>query len=195
MAMLLPLTAAVIILPLIRGFAGYGQEVVLTRVGNRIVANTQRRVYKHILSFGLGYFSAHPSSELVMKVENGANSARDVLNVLVVSFGRDALMLVGLLAVMVLQAPFLLVVVVIVAPLVILTLNRILKRVRHLVGLEFRLMTRVIQLLQETVQGARVIKTFNLADHMNGQMNEATTVHRSASEQDRRPAGGHQSAA
>src|SRR5260221_13165684 len=58
MEMLLPLTAAVIVLPLIRGFAGYGQEVVLNKVGNRIVAAIQRKGYKHILPFGVGFFTS-----------------------------------------------------------------------------------------------------------------------------------------
>ena len=176
MDMLVPLTLAVIVLPIIRGFAGYGQEVVMSRVGNRIVADTQRRIYKHILTFGLDFFSSRPSSELIMKVGNGATSARDILNVLVVSLGRDGLTLIGLLIVMVLQAPFLLLVVAVIAPLVIVSLTRLIKRVRDIAKVEFRLLTRVIELLQETVQGARLVKTFGLAEHMNAQMDTAATA-------------------
>ena len=176
MDMLVPLTLAVIVLPIIRGFAGYGQEVVMSRVGNRIVADTQRRIYKHILTFGLDFFSSRPSSELIMKVGNGATSARDILNVLVVSVGRDGLTLIGLLIVMVLQAPFLLLVVAVIAPLVIVSLTRLIKRVRDIAKVEFRLLTRVIELLQETVQGARLVKTFGLAEHMNAQMDTAATA-------------------
>ena len=41
---------------------------------------------------------------------------------------------------------------------------------------EFALNTLVVQLLQETVFGASVVKAFNLAGHMNERMCEATTA-------------------
>jgi subfamily B ATP-binding cassette protein MsbA len=58
----------------------------------------------------------------------------------------------------------------------ILGMSKIVKRIRHFVHLEFLLATRVTQLLQETAQGARLIKTFDLADYMRRQMNEATVA-------------------
>ena len=175
-AMLVPLALGIIFLPLLRGLATYGQDVTLSRVSNRIVADVQRRIYNHVLSFGLDFFTARPSSELIMRVSGGANAARDILNLLVLSIGRDALTLVALVAVMVVQAPFLFVVVVIIAPLLIFGMTKIVKRIRQFVHLEFLLATRIIQLLQETSQGARLIKTFDLADYMRRQMNDATVA-------------------
>ena len=174
--MLVPLTVGIILLPLVRGIATFGQEVALSRISNRIVADVQRRVYSHVLSFGLDFFTARPSSELIMRISGGANSARDILNLLVLSIGRDLLTLVALVTVMVVQAPFLFVVAAVVAPLLIFGMTKIVKRIRHFVSLEFLLATRIVQLLQETSQGARLIKTFNLADHMRRQMNEATVA-------------------
>lgn len=171
---LLPLTLGIIILPLIKGLSTYGQEVLFSRIGNRIVADVQRRVYSHVLRFGLDFFAARPSSELIMRVSGGANAARDVLNLLVLSLGRDLLTLIALLAVMVAQAPFLSLVAIVITPLIIVGMTRIVKRVRHIANLEFHLATRVVELLQETSQGARVIKAFSLNDYMDRQMNQAT---------------------
>ena len=175
-AMLLPLTLGIILLPLLRGLATFGQEVTLSRISNRIVAEVQRRIYSHVLSFGLNFFTSRPSSELIMRVSGGANAARDILNLLVLSIGRDLLTLVALVAVMVVQAPFLFFVAVIVAPLLIWSMAKIVKRIRHFVSLEFMLATHVIKLLQETSQGARLVKTFGLDDYMRQQMNEATAA-------------------
>jgi ATP-binding cassette subfamily B protein len=173
---LVPLALGITILPLIKGFASYGQDVLFGRIGNRIVADVQRRVYAHVLRFGLDFFSARPSSELIMRVSGGANAARDVLNLLVLSLGRDLLTLIALLVVMVSQAPVLSVVAVIITPLIIVGMTRIVKRVRQIANLEFRLATRVVELLQETSQGARVIKSFSLNDYMDRQMNQATAA-------------------
>ena len=43
--MLVPLSLAIIGLSLAKGFASYFQEVVMSRIGNRIVAENQRRLY------------------------------------------------------------------------------------------------------------------------------------------------------
>ena len=175
-AKLLPLTLGIVLLPLLKGLAGYGQDVTLSRVSNRIVADVQRRVYDHVLSFGMEFFTARPSSELIMRVSGGANAARDTLNLIVLSVGRDLLTLLALVAVMVVQAPFLFLVAAVIGPAVVLGMAKIVKRIRHLVNLEFMLATRVVQLLQETSHGARLIKTFNLAGYMRHEMNEATVA-------------------
>src|SRR5581483_8077754 len=105
--MLVPLSLAIIALSLTKGFASYFQEVVLGRLGNRIVAENQRRVYDHILRFGLSHFTTQNSSGLIMVVNSGAAAIREVLNMIVLSVGRDFLTLFALLWVMVIQAPLL----------------------------------------------------------------------------------------
>src|SRR5690606_32722538 len=99
--LLVPLALAIIILPLFKGLATYGQEVMLSRIGNRIVADVQRRIYDHLLKLGLDFFTERPSSELIMRVSAGAGAARGTLDLVINSVGRDALMLIALGAVMV----------------------------------------------------------------------------------------------
>ena len=72
--MLVPLSLAIMGLSLGKGFANYFQEVVLGRLGNRIVAENQRRVYDHLLKFGVSHFTTQPSSSLIMVVNGGATA-------------------------------------------------------------------------------------------------------------------------
>jgi ATP-binding cassette subfamily B protein len=170
------LSLAIICIFLVKGFATYGQDVTLGRIGNRIVAEVQRRLYNHVLGFDLGFFTGRPSSELIARVSGGANAARDVLNMVVISLGRDLLTLIGLLLVMIIQAPLLSAISLVIAPLAILGVTKLIERVRYYASLEFALATRAIQLLQETVYGARIIKAFNLDGHMRTQMDAAVTA-------------------
>ncbi len=172
---LLPLAAAAVLLPLTRGAANYGQEVTLGRVGNRIIADIQRRAYTRIMGFGLDYFETVPSSRIIQNINAGADSARSVLNALVLGFGRDALTLVGLVVVMAIQSPFLLFLSLVVTPVVMYGLAKVVKRVRSVWRVQWDLSGRLIQLLQETVLGARLIKAFDLNDHMNQRMNHAVS--------------------
>ncbi len=168
--MLVPLSMAVIALSTSKGLATYGQEVLMGKIGNRIVAETQSRVYRHILKFGVGYFTTQPSSTLIMIVVTAAGSVREMLNTVIFGFARDLLTLIGLVAVMVIQAPLLSLFAFIGAPLAIFGVSRLVRRVRAVINAEFLLATQVIQTVQETVLGARVVKTFNLDGYMRDKL-------------------------
>jgi ATP-binding cassette subfamily B protein len=171
--MLVPLSLAIIGLSLAKGFASYFQEVVLGRLGNRIVAENQRRLYDHLLQFGVGHFTTQSSSGLIMVVSSGTGAVREVLNMIVLSVGRDFLTLFSLLVVMVIQAPLLSIVALVVAPIAIVGVTRLIRRVRHIASAEFALGTQLIQTIQETVRGAAIVKAFNLGPYMRQRMDEA----------------------
>jgi ATP-binding cassette subfamily B protein len=49
----------------LRGFASYGQAVVLSKIGNNIVARYQQRAYAHLMKLSLGYFNQTRSAHVV----------------------------------------------------------------------------------------------------------------------------------
>ena len=90
---------------LIRGFAIYGQTVTLSKISNAILANNQRRLFAKLMSESVGFFSERHSSEFLARLTAGAKSITDVLNMLINAIGRDLLMLISLLGVMIWQDP------------------------------------------------------------------------------------------
>ncbi|NBR54008.1 MAG: ABC transporter ATP-binding protein, partial [Rhodobacteraceae bacterium] len=76
-------------------------------------------------------------------------------------------------AVMVYQQPALSMISIVVAPIVVLGIQRILKQVRLVMSQEMAGMGEIIKVIQETSGGARIIKAFNLEDRMHGRMNSA----------------------
>src|ERR1700719_985753 len=100
-------TLAVIIVLLfaLKGAASYGQDVMLARIGARIVAENQRRMFDKLLNEGLGFFANRHSAEFVARLSTGASSASYVIHLLVSALGRDLLSLIGLATVMVVRDP------------------------------------------------------------------------------------------
>ncbi|WEK50727.1 MAG: ABC transporter transmembrane domain-containing protein [Candidatus Kaistia colombiensis] len=86
-----------------------------SRIGNRIVAENQKRFYDRCLKFGLDFYNDRASSELIMSISSGSNAIRSILDTIVLSLGRDLVTLVGLIFVMVYQAPLMSVVALLVA--------------------------------------------------------------------------------
>jgi ATP-binding cassette subfamily B protein len=161
----------------LRGLATYGQAVTLSKIGNNIVAGYQRRLYAHLMSLSVGYFSESRSARLAAQISQNVNGIRDVLNLTVTSTARDLLTLVSLIGVMFAKDPILALIVFVVAPPMLLALRYIAKRLRSATRQSIELNSHVLGAMQETVQGIAVVKSFTmesqLARKVNGLIGEA----------------------
>ena len=150
----------------VKGLATYGHSVLLSQIGNRIVANNQRNVFGKLLNEGIGFFSDRHSTEFIARLSAGAAAATQVINLLITSLGRDLLSLIGLLTVMVVQDPFMSFISLVVAPPAFLVLRKLVRRIYGIARSQFQGGTRIIETLQETLQGIRIVKAFTLEDIM-----------------------------
>jgi ATP-binding cassette subfamily B protein len=165
----------------IKGAATYGQSVMLSRIGNAIIAQNQLRMFDRLMYQNLGFFAARHSSEFLARLSTGANSATQVLNLLVTAIGRDFLSLVGLGAVMVIQDPVMSLVTVVIAPPALFVLRKLVRRIRLIARTQFTGGTRLFETMQETIQGIRIVKAFALEDEMRTRIrqNVAAVEHES----------------
>ena len=149
-----------------KGLATYGHSVMLSRIGNRIVANNQRAVFAKLLNEGLRFFSDRHSTEFIARLSTGAAAATQVINLLITSVGRDLLSLIGLIGVMVYQDPVMSFFSFVVAPPAFFILRKLVRRIYAIARSQFHGGTRVIETLQEALQGIRIVKAFTLEDIM-----------------------------
>ena len=158
---------------MLRGFASYVQMVLMARAGNRIVAQKQTELYRRLLDQEIAFFLRTESSEVLVRVTQSAQMARNVIDTIVTGFVRDLLTLLGLLVVMFSQQPMLSLVSLVVGPLALWGIRRILTRVRVVMSLELAGLAEVFRVVQETSIGTRVIKAFALEEPMIGRMETA----------------------
>lgn len=156
-----------------KGLAGYVQVVALTRAGNRIVATQQRKLYSKLLRQGIGFFNLTESSDVLLRVTQSAQSARAIIDIIVTSFVRDALTLIGLVAVMIYQQPTLSAVSLLIGPVALFGVRKILTKVRAIMAMELASLGEIIKVIQETSAGILVIKAFSLEDKMRSRMDSA----------------------
>lgn len=145
-----------------KGVASYLQTVILSRIGNGIVAENQRRMFQKLLAESVGYFAIRHSSEFIMRLSFGAQAVSSVLNQLIMALGRDVFTLVGLVIVMVVQDPWLSLIGVLVMPPAVLAVRKLARRARRIVMTEFTSGMRFLETVLETVKGIRVVKAFGL---------------------------------
>jgi ATP-binding cassette subfamily B protein len=155
-----------IVLFSLKGLTTYGASVMLSRIGNRIVADNQRAVFAKLLNEGLSFFSDRHSTEFIARLSAGAAAATQVINLLITSVGRDLLSLIGLVTVMVMQDPVMSFFSFVVVPPAFLILRKLIRRIYAIARTQFYGGTRIIETLQETLQGIRIVKAFTLEDIM-----------------------------
>src|SRR5215510_15092530 len=156
---------------MVKALATYGSALTLARIGNSIIADNQRRMFARLLQHNLAFFAERHSSEFMARLTTGAAAASQVLNLLVTSIGRDLLSLIGLATVMAVQDPIMSLFSVIVVPPAMLVLRKLIKRIKTIAHHQFTGSTRILETLQETVQGIRILKAFNLEDAMSARFN------------------------
>ncbi|MCW6509916.1 ABC transporter ATP-binding protein/permease [Hyphomicrobiales bacterium BP6-180914] len=164
------LAFAVAALYMLRGLATCGQLIIMSRTGNRIIATMQARLFNHVLGQPVGFFSDRHSSELMARLALAANGVRDVLQLLITSAGRDVVTALGLLAVMIHTDALMALMVITCMPIGALLLGRVIRRIRKAARRSFDGSTKIMQIMQETVHGIRIIKSFNLQDTMRARM-------------------------
>src|SRR5438552_4936648 len=150
----------------LRGLAIYGQAVMLSRIGNSIVAENQRRLFSKLLQQNLGFFSDHHSSEFIARLTTGAAAATQVLALLITAVGRDFFTLLALVIVMVMQDPVMSLIALGIAPPAVLVMRKLIRRIVTVAYSQWSGGTRILETMQEAVQGIRIVKAFTLEDTM-----------------------------
>lgn len=153
-----------------KGAATYGQAVLLSRIGNRIVAENQRRMFAKLMHENLDFFANRHSSEFLARLSVGAMSATQVLNLLIRAVGRDFLSLVGLAVVMFVQDPVMSLIAILVAPPALLVLRTMIRRIHRIARNQFTGGARIMETMQEALQGIRIVKAFTLEDVMQARL-------------------------
>nr|WP_321523812.1 ABC transporter ATP-binding protein [uncultured Cohaesibacter sp.] len=167
------ISLVVMVIFVAKGLATYWQTTILARIGNAIVADQQRKMYRHFLGQGADFFHDFPSSELITRISHNATAARQVMDILITSIGRDALSLIGLVCVMVFQDPLLSLIALVIAPPAVFMINLLVRRVKRIAKEQFLSLTQTTQTMQESALGFRIIRTFGLETVMTAKMDDA----------------------
>ena len=160
--LLAPIALAVVVIFLVKGLSAYGSSVIMARIGARIVADLKKRIVARLLLQGMSFYDRNASGVLTTRLNQHANAAREVMNTIISAGARDLLSLVALASVMVMQDPLLAALTLLIAPPALLGAAQIVRKTKQLARSQIAGMSRTVQLLNETVRGVRVVKSFGL---------------------------------
>ena len=160
------ISASILLVYLIKGAATYVQDVQLNKVANNIVATYQTRIFKHLLSLGVGYYHNTRSAYLVGQINQNIAGIRNLLNMLITVLLRDLLAVIALFGVMIYRDPFLTLMCLVIAPPVIMLVTGYKRRIKRIARQGVDLNARVASAMQESAQGIQIVKAFTMEDQL-----------------------------
>jgi subfamily B ATP-binding cassette protein MsbA len=160
--MLLLVTVLVIIVSLAKGAATYGQTVLMAFVGQRIIADLQTKLFRHVIHFDLAFFHDTASGKLVSRMTNDINLMRNAVANTLTGLIKDSLSLVFLVGVMFWMDWKLALLAFVVFPIAIFPIVRIGRRMRKVSTSALDELGRFTARLNEAFQGVRHIKAYNM---------------------------------
>ncbi len=167
------LSGAVAGIFIVKGVATYVQTVILTRIGNRVVADIQMRLFDHVQRHRIDFYDKMTTGQLSMRFSQNARAAREAITLVVTSMGRDLFALIALCVVMVVQDPLLAGIALVVGPPIAYGEWLLVRKVKSVARAELLSMAKIITTIQQTAQGARVVKAFGLEPVMRRDMEGA----------------------
>ena len=161
-SMLLLIGGGVLAVFFIKSLASYAQEVLMAAVGQHIISDTQNRLFAHLLDQEVGLFQSRPSGNLVSHFTYDINAMRVAVSSAFVGIGRDALSVVFLVGLIFYQDWLLASISLVAAPLSVIPLQRLSKRMRGVARQAQEEMGSLNNVLSQCFQGIRVIKAYRL---------------------------------
>lgn len=169
--MLVPITLMILAVFLTKGLASYGESVSMAYVGQRIMADVQKKMFARIIMCDLAFFHHTSTGELVSRFTNDIHKLNTAVTNTLTNIGKDSFMLIAFIVFLFYQNWFLASVSFFILPLAILPVARIGKRTRKVSTQVQEYTAFFTSLLTESFQGVRLIKSYQMessqSDHLN----------------------------
>ncbi|HZT52332.1 MAG TPA: ABC transporter transmembrane domain-containing protein, partial [Stellaceae bacterium] len=140
----------------------YAQAVLMTTVGQRVVADIQLKLFARLMRADLAFFHANPTGALISRFTNDANMLRSAATNVLAGLGKEAVTAAFLVALMFYQDWLLALVAFVAFPLALRPMLRLGRRMRAVSADTQAELGQFTTLLDQTFQGARHVKAYGM---------------------------------
>ncbi|MEK6479125.1 ABC transporter ATP-binding protein [Catalinimonas sp. 4WD22] len=142
----------------------YVSGVTLAKIRARVIRKLRNRIFDQVSRLHLGYFSNERKGDVMSRITNDVQEVEaSVVNTLKVVF-RDPAMIIGYFTVLFFMSFKLTIFTLIVMPISGIIISEITKRLKRKATQSQESLGRIVNILDETLSGMRIIKAFNARD-------------------------------
>jgi subfamily B ATP-binding cassette protein MsbA len=163
--MLVAIPIAIVVVVVLRSLAGFGEQALINGLAEKVIAATQRDMFRSQVRLDLTSLNAIHSGEAVSKFLYDAQLLRNSLTRGVAGIGKELVTLIGLVAVMVYQDWKLSLMSLLVLPGVAWVTQQLGRSIRKSVNKGMQETGNLSTALTEALTGRRIIKAYGLEDY------------------------------
>lgn len=142
----------------------YVSGVTLAKIRARVIRKLRNRIFDQVSRLHLGYFSNERKGDVMSRITNDVQEVEaSVVNTLKVVF-RDPAMIIGYFTVLFFMSFKLTIFTLIIMPISGTIISEITKRLKRKATQSQESLGRIVNILDETLSGMRIIKAFNARD-------------------------------
>jgi subfamily B ATP-binding cassette protein MsbA len=150
---------------LFRAVMAFSQSYLMDWIGQRVIADVRSQLNAHFLRLSLSFYNRTPTATLLSRVTNDVELLRSALTDAVASVMKDFTSLVVIVVVAFVMDWRLAAIGLVAFPLTVVPLLRLSRRLRKFTRRGQITLGNLATLLQETIQGNRVVKAFGMEDY------------------------------
>ena len=164
MDLLTPLALTVLVATIIQGVTSFTLTQVISKEGQRLIAEMRRKVQAHVGRLPLNYFDANKSGVLVSRIMNDVEGLRNLLGTGLIEFCGGLLTAFAALFVLLQISPLLTGLALLVVVLYATVLQKAFAHVRPIFRERGKITAEVQGRLTESLSGVRVVKGYHAED-------------------------------
>ena len=163
--MLKIIPVAVVLIYLLRGLGMYGQEYLMSYVGQAIIRRLRNMLYDHIQDLPLSFFHQEKTGVLMSRITNDVNIIKSMVSTAVTSTLRDCFTIIGLVGVVFYRDWSLALYAMIILPIAFLPIVKLGRKVRRVSTGCQEAMAELNTFLHETFSGNKIVKAFGMESY------------------------------
>ncbi len=147
-----------------KGIFSFLSSYLMTSIGLKIVRNLRNKLYSHIMYQSLTFFSAEKTGDLTARVISDTDRIQDAVSKALSDLVKETFTLAGLLIVIFYLDWKLALISFTLFPVVVYPITRFSSRLRHASRKSQESISRLSQILFESITGSRIVQAYQMED-------------------------------
>lgn len=148
-----------------RGLMSFGQDYFMAYINGRVVTDMRNKLHAHTLSLSLSFYHRHPTGTLMSRITGDVGVAAGAMTDAFVSLMRDSTSLIALVGASFYMDARLALIAFVVFPAAVIPVLKVGKKIRRFTKKGQIKSGLLLSLLQETIQGTRIVKAFGMESY------------------------------
>ena len=163
--MLYAIIVAILVIFAIRGLTTFGHRYLMGYIGQRVITDLRARLFAHLQKLSISYYDKRRTGEIMSNLTNDIQALQTAIVDNFITLVQESAIFLGSFASMIYLQWKLTALCLVIVPLVSCTIKFFGKKLHSSGGVVQERLADVTSMLQETIMGVRIVRSFNRTAH------------------------------